>query len=155
MPPVYPPLVTSDPSAPGIDVELLRALAEKLALKLAITPNPAIGQDFNPRNWRVTRAQCEVLAGGVVALDCAVAISQLECLPGRHKLADDVIGGRDVPTRIVAKVQKKFPDRKADGLAKTCRVQMNRLSKSKEEGGRSLKVKREKQEGTRGLLYSL
>jgi polar amino acid transport system substrate-binding protein/cystine transport system substrate-binding protein/membrane-bound lytic murein transglycosylase F len=21
----------------------------------------AIGQDFNPRNWRVTRAQCEVL----------------------------------------------------------------------------------------------
>jgi hypothetical protein len=37
----------------------------------------------------------------------------------------------------------------------TCRVQMNRLSKSKEEGGRSLKVKRAKQEGTRGLLYSL
>ena len=67
MPPVYPPLVTSDANAPGIDVELLRALAEKLALKLVITSNPAIGQDFNPRNWRVTRAQCEVLAGGVVA----------------------------------------------------------------------------------------
>ena len=67
MPPVYPPLVTSDPSAPGIDVELLRALAEKLTLKFAISPNPAMGQDFNPRNWRVTRAQCEVLAGGVVA----------------------------------------------------------------------------------------
>ena len=67
MPPVYPPLVTADPAAPGIDVELLRALAEKLALKFAISPNPAMGQDFNPRNWRVTRAQCEVLAGGVVA----------------------------------------------------------------------------------------
>jgi ABC-type amino acid transport substrate-binding protein len=67
MPPVYPPLVTADPAAPGIDVELLRALAEKLALKFVITPNPAMGQDFNPRNWRVTRAQCEVLAGGVVA----------------------------------------------------------------------------------------
>src|SRR5256885_15809065 len=26
-----------------------------------------MGQDFNPRSWRVTRAQCEVLAGGVVA----------------------------------------------------------------------------------------
>ncbi len=36
-------------------------------LRLAITPNPAMGQDFNPRNWHVTRAQCEVLAGGVVA----------------------------------------------------------------------------------------
>src|SRR5437773_12525686 len=58
MPPAYPPLVTSDPSAPGIDVELLRMMSDKLALKLAITPNPAIGQDFNPRNWLVTRAQC-------------------------------------------------------------------------------------------------
>jgi len=67
MPPLYPPLVTGDPAAPGIDVELLRALAEKLALTFAITPNPAMGQDFNPRNWRVTRAQCELLAGGVVA----------------------------------------------------------------------------------------
>jgi polar amino acid transport system substrate-binding protein/cystine transport system substrate-binding protein/membrane-bound lytic murein transglycosylase F len=26
-----------------------------------------MGGDFNPRDWRVTRAQCEVLAGGVVA----------------------------------------------------------------------------------------
>jgi ABC-type amino acid transport substrate-binding protein len=67
MPPLYPPLVTSDPSAPGIDVELLRALADGLGLKSSITANPAMGQDFNPRNWRVTRAQCEVLAGGVVA----------------------------------------------------------------------------------------
>jgi ABC-type amino acid transport substrate-binding protein len=67
MPPIYPPLVTADPAAPGIDVELLQMLADKLALKFVISPNAAMGQDFNPRNWRVTRAQCEVLAGGVVA----------------------------------------------------------------------------------------
>src|SRR4029453_19043829 len=67
MPPVYPPLVTADSAAPGIDVELPRRVGEKLTLKFAISPNPAMGQDFNPRNWRVTRAQCEVLAGGVVA----------------------------------------------------------------------------------------
>jgi len=67
MPPLYPPLVTADPAAPGIDVELLRALASGLGLTFAITANPVMGQDFNPRNWRVTRAQCEVLAGGVVA----------------------------------------------------------------------------------------
>jgi polar amino acid transport system substrate-binding protein/cystine transport system substrate-binding protein/membrane-bound lytic murein transglycosylase F len=67
MPPLYPPLVTGDPQAPGIDIELLRALAEGLGLTFAITPNPVMGQDFNPRNWRVKRAQCEVLAGGVVA----------------------------------------------------------------------------------------
>jgi ABC-type amino acid transport substrate-binding protein len=67
MPPLYPPLVTGDPSAPGIDVELLAALAKEMGLRFAITPNQAMGQDFNPRNWHLTRAQCEVLAGGVVA----------------------------------------------------------------------------------------
>jgi polar amino acid transport system substrate-binding protein/cystine transport system substrate-binding protein/membrane-bound lytic murein transglycosylase F len=67
MPPLYPPLITSDPAAPGIDVELLQALTKAMGLRLAITPNQAMGQDFNPRNWHVTRAQCEVLAGGVVA----------------------------------------------------------------------------------------
>ena len=67
MPPAYPPLVTGNPDAPGIDVEILRALAKRLDVRLAISLNAAIGQDFNPRNWRVTRAQCEVLAGGVVA----------------------------------------------------------------------------------------
>ena len=67
MPPSYPPLVTGNPQAPGIDVELVSALAKKLGLRLVVSLNQAMGVDFNPRNWRVTRAQCEVLAGGVVA----------------------------------------------------------------------------------------
>jgi polar amino acid transport system substrate-binding protein/cystine transport system substrate-binding protein/membrane-bound lytic murein transglycosylase F len=66
MPPNYPPLVTGDRDAPGIDVELLQALAKGMGVRLVVTPNPAMGQDFNPRNWHVTRAQCEVLGGGVV-----------------------------------------------------------------------------------------
>jgi len=66
MPPSYPPLVTGDRDAPGIDVELLQALAKGIEVRLVVTPNPAMGQDFNPRNWHVTRAQCEVLGGGVV-----------------------------------------------------------------------------------------
>ena len=66
MPPNYPPLVTGDRDAPGIDVELLRAVAREMGVELAITTNQAMGQDFNPRNWRVTRAQCQTLAGGVV-----------------------------------------------------------------------------------------
>ena len=57
MPPLYPPLVTGDRAAPGIDVELLEALAQGLGVKLVVTSNPAMGQDFNPRNWHVTRAQ--------------------------------------------------------------------------------------------------
>jgi ABC-type amino acid transport substrate-binding protein len=66
MPPSYPPLVTGDPAAPGIDVDLLRAIARELGVGLVTVVNPVMGRDFNPRDWRVTRAQCEVLAGGVV-----------------------------------------------------------------------------------------
>ena len=67
VPSLYPPLITDDPAAPGIDVELLRGLAKHLGLRLDFSRNDAMGRDFNPRSWRVTRAQCEVLAGGIVA----------------------------------------------------------------------------------------
>jgi ABC-type amino acid transport substrate-binding protein len=66
LPPYYPPLVTGDPAAPGIDVDLLRAIARELGVRLVTVVNPDMGRDFNPRAWRITRAQCEVLAGGVV-----------------------------------------------------------------------------------------
>jgi polar amino acid transport system substrate-binding protein/cystine transport system substrate-binding protein/membrane-bound lytic murein transglycosylase F len=66
IPPSYPPLVTGNPAAPGIDVELLRAIARELDVRLVTVVNPAMGRDFNPRAWRITRAQCEILAGGVV-----------------------------------------------------------------------------------------
>jgi ABC-type amino acid transport substrate-binding protein len=67
MPPVDPPFVSGDAKAPGIDVEILQALTRDLSLTLAPVPEPAMGRDFNPRAWHVTRAACEVLAGGVVA----------------------------------------------------------------------------------------
>lgn len=67
LPPLSPPFVTGEANAPGLDVEILRAIADDLGLALAIVPEPAMGRDFNPRGWHVTRAACEVLAGGVVA----------------------------------------------------------------------------------------
>jgi ABC-type amino acid transport substrate-binding protein len=66
LPPSYPPLVTGDPAAPGIDVELLQRIVKDLNVRLVPVVNPVMGKDFNPRAWRITRAQCEVLAGGVV-----------------------------------------------------------------------------------------
>lgn len=66
LPPSYPPLVTGDPAVPGIDVEMLQAIARDLGVRLATVVNPVMGRDFNPRAWRITRAQCDVLAGGVV-----------------------------------------------------------------------------------------
>jgi ABC-type amino acid transport substrate-binding protein len=67
LPPDDPPFVAPDAKAPGIDVEILQALARDLGLALAPVLEPAMGQDFNPRAWHVTRAACEVLAGGLVA----------------------------------------------------------------------------------------
>ena len=62
----YPPLVTGDPKRPGIDIELLDAVADRLGVTLSVNQNQAMGRDFNPRNWGLTRAQCQVIAGGVV-----------------------------------------------------------------------------------------
>lgn len=66
VPPLYPPLVTGDPEKPGIDIKLLRAVAERMGVSLLISENRAMGRDFNPRNWNLNRAQCQVIAGGVV-----------------------------------------------------------------------------------------
>lgn len=62
----YPPLVTGDPERPGIDVEILGAVAADLGVTLSLSPIGAMGRDFNPRNWGVNRARCQLLAGGVV-----------------------------------------------------------------------------------------
>jgi ABC-type amino acid transport substrate-binding protein len=69
VPAFFPPLVTGVQTAPGFDIEFAGALAERLRVGLVVNSNPAMGRDFNPRNWNVTRAQCQVLAGGVIASD--------------------------------------------------------------------------------------
>jgi ABC-type amino acid transport substrate-binding protein len=67
VPTSYPPLVTGDPAAPGIDVEILNVLASKLNVRLVLSPSPEMGRDFNPLNWNLNRAKCQIVAGGVVA----------------------------------------------------------------------------------------
>lgn len=69
VPPAYPPLVTGDPDMPGIDIELLQAVAKRMGATLVLNENRAMGRDFNPRNWGLNRAQCQVIAGGVVDSD--------------------------------------------------------------------------------------
>ncbi|MYZ46477.1 substrate-binding periplasmic protein [Propylenella binzhouense] len=66
VPASYPPLVTGDPAEPGIDVDLLKSVAAELGVELSLTHVAAMGRDFNPRGWRLTRAQCQVLAGGIL-----------------------------------------------------------------------------------------
>jgi ABC-type amino acid transport substrate-binding protein len=66
VPVTYPPLVTGTPGSPGIDIEILQHVADELGVRLLLVPNSAIGRDFDPRNWRLSRAQCVVIGGGVV-----------------------------------------------------------------------------------------
>lgn len=79
VPPSYPPLVTGDPARPGFDVELVSAIATQMGLKLLVNTVTSIGSDFNPRNWSLTRGQCDVVAGGVA--DTAQTRSFLETIP--------------------------------------------------------------------------
>ena len=92
VPPSYPPLVMNDAARPGIDVELLRAIAARLHVGLALNANDAIGRDFNPRNWGLNRAQCQVIAGGVV--DSDLTRSFLETAPPYAKTGWAVISPR-------------------------------------------------------------
>ena len=90
LPPSYPPLVTGNREAPGIDVELLQALVKRIGVTLIISSNAAIGQDFNPRNWHVTRAQCHILGGGVV--DSPLTRSFLETTPSYAQTGWAIVG---------------------------------------------------------------
>jgi ABC-type amino acid transport substrate-binding protein len=69
MPANYPPLVTGQTDMPGFEVELLQIASERLGWRLTVVTNAAMGRDFNPRSWRVNRAQCQALAGGIVLSD--------------------------------------------------------------------------------------
>lgn len=79
VPTSYQPLVTGDPDRPGIDIEILRAVADHMGVALLLNPSNAIGRDFNPRNWAINRAKCQILAGGVV--DSALTRSFLDTGP--------------------------------------------------------------------------
>jgi polar amino acid transport system substrate-binding protein/cystine transport system substrate-binding protein/membrane-bound lytic murein transglycosylase F len=106
VPDAYPPLVTGEEERPGIDVELLRAVADELGVSLSINRIPAIGRDFNPRNWGLTRAHCQVIAGGVV--DAPITRSFLQtgatyAETGWAALAPEAteIAGRDVGVLVL------------------------------------------------------
>lgn len=67
LPTEYPPLVTTDAARPGLEVEMLQEMARRMELRLALNANSSMGRDINPRNWRLTRAQCQIIAGGILA----------------------------------------------------------------------------------------
>lgn len=57
----------------------LDAFAAAIPARLALEPLASIGADANPRNWRITRAQCDMIAGGLA--DTAAVRSFLTVVP--------------------------------------------------------------------------
>lgn len=66
VPQSFPPLVNDNRTNPGFDISILEEIAKRSNLRLSTNVSATMGRDFNPANWRITRAQCEVVAGGVV-----------------------------------------------------------------------------------------
>ncbi len=66
VPQSFPPLVNDNRTNPGFDISILEEIAKRSGLRLSTNVSATMGRDFNPANWRITRAQCEVVAGGVV-----------------------------------------------------------------------------------------
>ena len=94
VPTSYPPLVTGDPGKPGIDIELLTATTGRIGVGLGLNTNDAIGRDINPRNWGLNRAQCLIIAGGVV--DSVQTRSFLETSPSYAKTGWAIISPKPV-----------------------------------------------------------
>jgi polar amino acid transport system substrate-binding protein/cystine transport system substrate-binding protein/membrane-bound lytic murein transglycosylase F len=90
------PLITTDADKPGFEVELLRELAADLGVQLAFNVNSSIGRDINPRNWRLNRAQCQMIAGGVVAT--ATTRSYLDTTPPHLETGMAIIEPQPVAT---------------------------------------------------------
>lgn len=93
VPEAMPTLVGEDPGRPGYDIELLELVAQDLGVRLSVNRNSAIGADFNPRNWRLTRAQCQIIAGGVVRNDSTRGF--LELLPTGLQTGWAMVGNVD------------------------------------------------------------
>lgn len=70
------------------------------------------------------------------------------------RIVEVMKAGGGTVEQIATKVAKHFPDRKVTAITGTVRVQVNRLTKSPEQGGRGLKVKRDEVEGG-GFTYSI
>lgn len=79
VPSYRPPLITDDSEAPGIEIELLQRMTQRLGVELQLTIIEEMDQSWNPKTWGITRDQCEVIAGGLV--DGLLTRSFVDVLP--------------------------------------------------------------------------
>ncbi|MET3926620.1 transporter substrate-binding domain-containing protein [Devosia sp. 2618] len=59
------PLVTRDRDRPGFEIALVEEAARRSGWRATVTANIAMAREFNPANWRITRATCRMIVGGL------------------------------------------------------------------------------------------
>lgn len=102
VPSSLPPLAMPGSADPGFDISLLQELSKRLGVSLTLNVNPAIGRDFNPRNWGITRAGCQVVAGGIAVT--ATTKSFLETLSTGIETGWAVIEKTNAPLKKGARI---------------------------------------------------
>jgi len=105
VPPSRPPLVTGEADNPGLEVELLRAVASEIGVELNLFRVTAMDQGFDPRSWGITRAQCSVIAGGVV--DSTLTRSFLDVTPSFAETG--LIGLSRTPIETISGLRAAVP----------------------------------------------
>ncbi|WP_116598845.1 substrate-binding periplasmic protein [Primorskyibacter marinus] len=124
IPPSRPPLVTGDPTYPGFDVGLMLELSESMGITLKTRVVSAMGADFNPRNWRLSRSQCDVIAGGIV--DSEETRGFLQTLPTDVQMGWGVIR----PNTLVPEPRESVAVLPAPGLDRLALSQILRAEKA-------------------------
>ncbi|RRH70303.1 hypothetical protein [Falsigemmobacter faecalis] len=76
-----------DPAAggPGPELRLMQAAAGRLGVQLRLVEVANIGRSFNPADWNLTRAQCDVLGGGLA--DSAANRGFMTLIPTGQQIA--------------------------------------------------------------------
>ncbi|WP_165351875.1 ABC transporter substrate-binding protein [Salipiger sp. IMCC34102] len=65
VPAVASPWITTDPTRPGFDIEVLRVVAQRMDLGMTPVAVSEMDNGINPRSWGLTRARCDMIAGGL------------------------------------------------------------------------------------------
>jgi len=90
------PLIRNpETAAPGPELALMEAAASRLGVQLRLVEVANIGRSFNPADWNITRAQCDVLGGGLA--DSAANRGFMTLIPTGQQIALRRTGAAEEP----------------------------------------------------------
>lgn len=90
------PLIGAD-SDPGPELRQMQAVAAVLRVRLQVNEVPDMGRSFNPRNWQLTRGQCDLVGGGLAVTGATRDF--LTLLPNGGRIELLRFGEGDTPVR--------------------------------------------------------